>query len=357
MALKSGRVGIHPSQVDPITGMLLVDPSGASDLSDLQDVDIQDPAIGQILVYDGDKWANEYSSISPTAPNKLATLQDVALNDLVDGQILEYNATSEKWENVFASISPVTPATLASLQDVTISSVSNDQILRYDSTASKWENETLSKNDIGLGNVDNTSDTDKPISTATQSAIDNINDMIASIETTSTASKSYAIGDQFIYNGQLVQATAAITQGATITVGVGGNCVVSDVIVDQINETHFVTVDTTGKSNAEALTLLFTKIRETFNYSLYNAFVVFGVSGIEPMFGMMSDSSIRGTFALNNFSSSFTRIYTADSSYSGGSYTSTIKYAQMGSSYSQTDVSSTVPTGTRNAYAFVIKIY
>lgn len=141
MALKSGRVGIHPSLVDPITGMLLVNPSGASDLSDLGDVDISNPEVGQTLIYNGNKWENEYSSISPTTPNKLATLQDVALNDLANGQILEYNATSEKWENVFASISPVTPATLASLQDVRLSSISNDQILRYNSTDSKWENE------------------------------------------------------------------------------------------------------------------------------------------------------------------------------------------------------------------------
>jgi len=31
----------------------------------------------------------------------------------------------------------------------------------------------LSKEDVGLGNVDNTSDIDKPISTATQQALDN----------------------------------------------------------------------------------------------------------------------------------------------------------------------------------------
>ena len=143
MALKSGRVGIHPSQVDPITGMLLVDPSGASDLSDLQDVDISDPAVGQLLVYDGNKWANEYSSISPLTPHILDDLQDVDITDPAGGQVLEYDADSEKWVNVYASISPTTPAYLASLQDVAITSIQNDQILRYDSTAGKWENEDM----------------------------------------------------------------------------------------------------------------------------------------------------------------------------------------------------------------------
>ena len=104
MALKSGRVGIHPSQVDPITGMLLSGPSGstnyndlsnkpqingvtlsgnkttsdlhieagASDLSDLDDVRIDNPELGQLLVYDGNKWENQFASISPVTP---ATLQ------------------------------------------------------------------------------------------------------------------------------------------------------------------------------------------------------------------------------------------------------------------------------------------
>lgn len=38
------------------------------------------------------------------------------------------------------------------------------------------ENVEVTKSDVGLGNVDNTSDADKPISTATQEALDNINE-------------------------------------------------------------------------------------------------------------------------------------------------------------------------------------
>lgn len=153
MALKSGRVGIHPSQVDPITGMLLVDPSGASDLSDLQDVDIQDPAAGQILVYDGDKWANEYSSISPTTPHELKDLQDVNITTPAGGQTLEYDADSEKWVNVFASTSPTTPATLQSLQDVLISSPEDGQSLVYDSDSEKWVNEFSSISPYALSQL------------------------------------------------------------------------------------------------------------------------------------------------------------------------------------------------------------
>lgn len=137
MALKSGRVGIHPSQVDPITGMLLVDPSGTSDLSDLQDVDIQDPAAGQILVYDGNKWANEYSSVSPTTPATLQSLQDVLISSPEDGQSLVYDSDSEKWVNEFSSISPYA---LSQLPDVDIDDPADGDYLTYDGTSGKWVN-------------------------------------------------------------------------------------------------------------------------------------------------------------------------------------------------------------------------
>lgn len=98
MALKSGRVGIHPSLVDPITGMLLSSPSGASSMEDLTDVNISSPESGQTLIYDADseKWVNEYSSIAPTT---LATLPDVDITSAQNKQVLQYNSSSEKWEN------------------------------------------------------------------------------------------------------------------------------------------------------------------------------------------------------------------------------------------------------------------
>ena len=56
--------------------------------------------------------------------------------------------------------------------------------------------------------------------------------MIAPVETMATASQSYAIGEQFILNGTLYTATAAITAGGTITIG--GNCTASDTVTEQI---------------------------------------------------------------------------------------------------------------------------
>lgn len=97
---------------------------------------------------------------------------------------------------------------------------------------------SVTKTTIGLGNVDNTSDLNKPISTATQAALDTLDEDkadktdIAPVESSSTASASHATGSQFYFNGQLVTATANINAGGTITLN--GNCELSDSVTEQI---------------------------------------------------------------------------------------------------------------------------
>ena len=104
MALKSGRVGIHPSQVDPITGMLINVPTpGNISFGDLSDAQIADPEVGQTLIYNGNKWENEFSSISPTT---LAALQDVQITDPKDGDYLMYDSENSKWINSGAAPAP-----------------------------------------------------------------------------------------------------------------------------------------------------------------------------------------------------------------------------------------------------------
>ena len=65
-------------------------------------------------------------------------------------------------------------------------------------------------------------------------ALDSAGALVAPIEKTSTASQAYAVGKQFVYNGLLTEATSAIAQGATITVGSGGNAKLADCVSDQI---------------------------------------------------------------------------------------------------------------------------
>lgn len=73
-------------------------------------------------------------------------------------------------------------------------------------------------------------------------------DIIAQVETSSTAAHSYAVGKQLIYNDTLYTVTSAITVGDTLTVGT--NITASDSIVDQLdtkaNSSDLATVATTG---------------------------------------------------------------------------------------------------------------
>lgn len=77
---------------------------------------------------------------------------------------------------------------LEELHDVAVTTVTDDQTIMWNSSTNLWENHTLVKGDVGLGNVDNTSDLNKPISTATQTALDGKVDENAAI-TPSTKTK------------------------------------------------------------------------------------------------------------------------------------------------------------------------
>jgi hypothetical protein len=61
--------------------------------------------------------------------------------------------------------------------------------------------------------------------------------MIAPIQSNLTASKAYAVGEQFVYNGLLYKATAAIAQGGTITIN--GNCELADSVTEQLKTTSY----------------------------------------------------------------------------------------------------------------------
>lgn len=58
--------------------------------------------------------------------------------------------------------------------------------------------------------------------------------LIAPVQDSLVALKTYAVGEQFIYNGNLYKATAPIASGGTITIN--GNCALADSIADQVTE-------------------------------------------------------------------------------------------------------------------------
>lgn len=64
-------------------------------------------------------------------------------------------------------------AGISGAPDVFLSNPTSNDALSYDTTTQKWQNAPINKTRVGLANVDNVSDADKAISTATQTALDN----------------------------------------------------------------------------------------------------------------------------------------------------------------------------------------
>ncbi len=110
-------------------------------LNDLNNVDTSGINNGQTIVYDngsfvaGDSGAVE--TINGVSPDSNG---DVSLDFSVGG-----------------------------LSDVDVTTPSDGDILKYQTN--RWVNDSLEKSDVGLDNVDNTSDANKPVSTATQTAL------------------------------------------------------------------------------------------------------------------------------------------------------------------------------------------
>jgi hypothetical protein len=95
---------------------------------------------------------------------------------------------------------------------------------------------TINKNTIGLGNVDNTADINKPVSLPQQDALNGKvdDDIVAYVEGDTTATKRHEVDDQFILNGVLYTATAIIAVNDTIVIGT--NCDSAESVATQITE-------------------------------------------------------------------------------------------------------------------------
>jgi len=118
---------------------------------------------------------------------------------------------------------------------------------------------TINKNTIGLGNVDNTADINKPVSLPQQAALNGKvdDDIVAYVESDTTATKRYEVGDQFILNGVLYTATAIIAVNDTIVIGT--NASLADSITTQIgtkaNKADLTNLDLTGTTNTTGSTI------------------------------------------------------------------------------------------------------
>lgn len=108
------------------------------------------------IIYLSPTIAGAYTTVKPSAPDNLVTIGFLTRSHPTNGTIEV--AIQNRYE-------------LSELHDVSITSLANNQIIKYDASTMLWKNYTIVKADVGLENVDNTSDLNKPISTATQTAL------------------------------------------------------------------------------------------------------------------------------------------------------------------------------------------
>jgi hypothetical protein len=132
---------------------------------------IADPNIGNLPA--GGTASQILSKIDSTdynaqwIDNLLRELKDVNIVSAVNKNTIFYNSSNSLWENRLIEISDVTNLqSNLNAKEPTINAGTTSQYWRGDKT---WQ--TLNKSAVGLGNVDNTSDLNKPISTATQTAL------------------------------------------------------------------------------------------------------------------------------------------------------------------------------------------
>lgn len=111
-------------------------------------------ADGDVL-YLSPTTAGQITKVKPTGAGHIVVIGYVEYAHAVNGSI--YVKVMNGWE-------------LDELHDVDITSPATNHVLYY-AADGLWKNKALAKGDVGLGNVDNTSDANKPVSTAQQTAL------------------------------------------------------------------------------------------------------------------------------------------------------------------------------------------
>jgi hypothetical protein len=155
--------------------------------------------------------------LSPTVPGGMTTTKPSA----PDHTVFIGTTTGSHPTNGTIEVRVQNGFELQELHNVSISSLVDNQVLKYDSATSLWKNETLVKADVGLGNVDDTTDLDKPISTATQTALN----LITNVNWTGDYNNgvTYTVGDGVMFNGASFRMIAAIGAAGYNPVAYPGN--------------------------------------------------------------------------------------------------------------------------------------
>ena len=174
------------------------------------------------VVQDGEtKQAN--ASVVKTYVKDGLSKSDVGLANVDNTSDATKNAATATLTNKTISGSSNT------LSNIGNSSLTNSSITINGTAVSLGGTRTLAKGDVGLGNVDNTSDANKPISTATQTALNGKQDADADIPTVSASQAEMEAGTETALRSmsplrvrQAILATSFNSQANPNDIGVAG---------------------------------------------------------------------------------------------------------------------------------------
>jgi hypothetical protein len=149
------------------------------------EVDTTGATSGQVLKFNGTKFTPAADNVATAGSLNITDLADVLVSNISNGEILKWNNSSSKWVNSADNAGTVINA-LDDISDVTITSAATGDLLKWSGSA--WVNAAgyatlasptftgnvsgITKAMVGLGSVDNTADTAKPVSTFQQTALD-----------------------------------------------------------------------------------------------------------------------------------------------------------------------------------------
>lgn len=204
--------------------------SGSS-LNDLADVTITSAADGDFLRWNGTAWINDAVNLSTdTIGSYVASLvagTGVTLtNNSGEGATPTVAVTANTFDAFGAASTAATNAATAltnhEADTTSIHGIADTSILVTTTGTQTLTNKTITspsglvKGDVGLGNVDNTADTAKPVSTAQQTAFD-LKANLASPTFTGTVTVPTPIGDTTAATKLYVDTTASTTASNAAT--------------------------------------------------------------------------------------------------------------------------------------------
>lgn len=121
------------------------------------DVMVGSVTSGDALIYNGSKWINRQINLT-------SDMEDVVISGNATNQFLKFDGNT--WVN--ASIPTIN--NLDDIGDVSAATPNTNDLLKWN--GSVWIATTPNKSMVGLSNVDNTTDLNKPVSNAVQTALD-----------------------------------------------------------------------------------------------------------------------------------------------------------------------------------------